>query len=124
VVQLEYCLAAIELAAHEDAGLLELREDAIHSGQPDIDIFGNQGAIDVLRALVAVVGTPENVEDLQPGEGCLQSGALGVNGVGHYCGLWRDTAARAGRRPRHARRTAGRTLMRFWIPFMITVLTV
>src|ERR1035438_10123005 len=42
-VQLEHGLAGFEVIAREDAGLLELHQDAVDGGQADIGVLGEQG---------------------------------------------------------------------------------
>jgi hypothetical protein len=76
VIQFEHCLTAIELAAHQNARLFELRKNAVDRGEPNIDIFGDQGAVDVFGALVAQIGTPENIEYLEARERGLQAHIL------------------------------------------------
>ncbi|KAH0445306.1 hypothetical protein KCU90_g472, partial [Aureobasidium melanogenum] len=46
-VQFEHRLARFEIAAREQAGLLELRQHAIHGGKPDIEFFVQKVAVDV-----------------------------------------------------------------------------
>lgn len=73
VIQFEDCLAAVELAANENTGLLELSKNAIHGGQAYVDIFGNQCAINIFSALVTKIGTSKNIQDLQARECRLQA---------------------------------------------------
>jgi len=83
VIQLKDGLAAVELAAHQDASLFELCEHAVNGGQTDVDIFGNQRPIHVFSALVTFVSASENVENLEARKSRLQAGTLEVNGIGH-----------------------------------------
>src|SRR5690606_24209755 len=73
VVQLEYRLAAVELAAGQDAGLLELGQHAVDGGQADLDVFADEGPIDIFGAEVALVGLAEDDENFQAREGRLQT---------------------------------------------------
>src|SRR5690606_41231765 len=58
-------LAALEMAAAQDAGLLELRQHAVHRGQADVGTFLQQHAEHVFRRHVALAALLEHVEDLQ-----------------------------------------------------------
>ena len=73
VIELEHGFAAIELAAHQNAGLLELRQNAIHRSQTNIHIFGDERAINIFGTLVTKVGLAENVKNLQARERRLQT---------------------------------------------------
>lgn len=76
IVQFENGLATIELAAHENTGLLELGKHTINRCQTDIDVFGDQCAIDVFRALMTLIGTPEDIKYLETGERGLEAHVL------------------------------------------------
>lgn len=73
IVEFEYCLAAIELTAHENACLFELRKHAIDRSKANIDIFGDQGSIDVFRALMAQVRPAEYIKNLKAWKRSLQA---------------------------------------------------
>ena len=53
-VEFKNRLAGIEMVALQQTGLLELRQYAIHGGQADIHILGQQQAIDIFGGHVAV----------------------------------------------------------------------
>src|SRR3546814_730754 len=65
VVELENRFAAIELTAHQDAGLLELGQHAIDRGQPYFDFLADECTVNVFRALMAMVRLAKHIEDLQ-----------------------------------------------------------
>ena len=63
-VQLEHRRRALEMVAGDQAGGLELRQDAIDRGEPDVFVRLEQMLVDVFRTHVARGGGPENFEDL------------------------------------------------------------
>jgi hypothetical protein len=65
IVQFEYRLAAVELAAYQYAGLFELGQYTVNRSQADIDIFVDEGAIDIFGALMALICFAKNIEDLE-----------------------------------------------------------
>jgi hypothetical protein len=65
--QFENRLARFEIMPLEQAGLLELGQHAVNGGQADIQIFGEQQAIDVLGSEMTNVGFLEKSEDLRRG---------------------------------------------------------
>jgi hypothetical protein len=73
VVEFEHSLAAVELTANKYAGLLELGEHPVNGGQTYIDVFCNQCPVNVLSALVAEVGPPKNIKNLEARERRLQA---------------------------------------------------
>src|SRR5258708_22451680 len=83
MVQLEQRRAGLEMMALEDAGLLELREDAVDSGQPDVQSLGDEDPIDVLGRQVAYLAVFEKLQDSQPRSRRLQAAGLQVLDVGH-----------------------------------------
>src|ERR1700741_5303194 len=76
LVQLEYRLAGLEVLARQQAGLLELRQHAVDRGQADVDPLGEQRLVDVLRGKVPHLARLEQLEDLAPGQGRLESAVL------------------------------------------------
>jgi hypothetical protein len=52
LVQFENRAAGFEIAARQQAGLLELGQDAVDGRQADIELYGQQGPVDVLGAQV------------------------------------------------------------------------
>lgn len=51
-VQLEHRLACLEMISMEQAGLLELRQYAIHGSETDIHVLGEENLVHVLGAQV------------------------------------------------------------------------
>ena len=76
VVEFEDRLAPIELAAHQNARLFELRKYAIDGGQPDIDVFTDEGPVNVFCALMAMVGFAKYIKNFQARERRLQAHTL------------------------------------------------
>jgi hypothetical protein len=58
-------LARLEIAAREQAGLLELHEHAVHGGQADVGVIFQQDAVDVFSRHVPALGVLKDLEDLQ-----------------------------------------------------------
>ena len=89
-VEFEDRLARLEMMALQQAGLLELGQDAVDGGEADVESVGQQVAVDVLGGDVArrafILQLVEEVENLQARIGCLEADALEVVGMGH----WRD----------------------------------
>ena len=75
-VEFEHRFARLEIAALEQTGLLELRQDAIDRCQPDILPFGQQLLVDVLGTHVPMRAVLEDVEDLQTRHRGLETGAF------------------------------------------------
>lgn len=78
LVEFEHRLAGLEVMAFEEAGLFELGEHAIHGGQPDVHVFGDQQSIDVFRRQVPILHLLEQVEDLESREGGLEADTFEV----------------------------------------------
>jgi len=83
LVELEHRLAALEVAAREDPGLLELHQDAVDRRQADVGVLGEEDAKDVLGAHVALLRVLEDLEDLDARQRRLQAAVLELFGVGH-----------------------------------------
>src|ERR1700682_2857239 len=64
-VELENGLAGLEVAAREEAGLLELRQHAVDRREADVEFFVQQAAIDVFGGQVAHRTVLENLENLE-----------------------------------------------------------
>jgi hypothetical protein len=94
LVELEHRLAALEVVAREDAGLLELHQHAVHRRQADVGVIGEEDAKDVLGAHVALARVLEDLEHLDARQRRLEAAVLEFFGVGHGRRL---NAARAGR---------------------------
>src|SRR6478735_6924180 len=93
LVQFVDRLAAFEVAAGQDAGLLELRQHAVDRRQADVRALLEQHAEHVLGRHVALVALLEDLQDLQARQRGLEAGALEVVDVGHGYG---GAAARRG----------------------------
>src|SRR5690625_4933138 len=50
IIELKHCLAAIKLTACQDACLLKLRQNPIHSGQANVHLLCDQKPVDILGA--------------------------------------------------------------------------
>ncbi len=59
VVEFEYGLVAIEMVAHQQASLLELREHAIHRGQPNVLAVVGKQAINLFGSHMPFVALLE-----------------------------------------------------------------
>ena len=77
-IELEDCLAGLEMVTMKQASLLELRQYAINSCQTDIHIFGKQYFIDIFRAQVPYRTVLENFQYLQSRQGGFQAAGLQV----------------------------------------------
>lgn len=83
-VEFKDSLAGFEVVTFEQAGLFELGEHAIDRGEANIHVFGDEQAIDVFRSQMAGLDLLEEIEDLEPREGCLQADTFEVLGIaGH-----------------------------------------
>ena len=80
------------MVAREDPGLLELHEYAVDRRQADVGVLGEQGAEHVLGAHVALLGLLEDLEHLDPRQGCLETAVLQFVGVGHGKGSARGAS--------------------------------
>lgn len=89
LVELEYCLASLEIVPLEQPGLFELGEHPINGGQADIHAFGHQRPINIFSGQMALFGVLEKIENLQAGVSRLQADVLQIFGiVGHGKALW------------------------------------
>ena len=88
LVQLEYRLAGLEVLTREQAGLLELGEDAVDRGETDIDALGEKGLVDVLRGEVPHFARLEELEDLAPGQCRLEPAVLQALHRAHRLSLY------------------------------------
>src|SRR3546814_20713681 len=68
VVKFKDRLASIKLAAHQNAGLLELGEHSVNCSQAYVDILGNKCTVDVFGTLMAKIGPSKNIKDFQARE--------------------------------------------------------
>ena len=79
-------LAALKMAADQNAGLLELGQDAVHRSQSHVGALFQQQAVDVLGRHMAVLAALKHLQDLQARQGGLESGVFEFVDVGH--GVW------------------------------------
>ncbi len=87
-IEFEDGLARLEMVALEQAGLLELRENAIDRGQADVHAVTQQMAVNIFGCDVAR-GTffgqfVEQIEDLEAGERGLEANVLEVVRLGGH----------------------------------------
>lgn len=83
IVQFEYRLATVKLAAHQYARLLKLRKHPVYRRKADIDLFGNKGAIYVFGTLMPLISPTKNVKNLEAGKGRLQAHILQFSLIAH-----------------------------------------
>src|SRR5688572_8095304 len=76
LAQFEHRLARLEVLASEQAGMLELSEDAVDGRQPDVDSFRDQLAIHVFRREMADLARLEQLEDLAARKRRLETALL------------------------------------------------
>jgi outer membrane protein assembly factor BamE len=96
-VELIHRLAALEIAACQQASLLKLREHAIDGGQADVCTLIEQHAIDIFRSHVALISCLKNLHDFQAGQSGFEPsvfqfikrghGAVGCGEASRYNGL-------------------------------------
>ena len=76
-------LARLEVAAVEQAGLLELRQHPVHRGQTDVGAVFEQHPEDIFSGHVALLAGLEDFKNLQPRQRRLQARALQFIDVAH-----------------------------------------
>ena len=76
-------LAALKMAAAQDAGLFKLGQYPVDRRQADIGAFFQQHAVDILSRQVALRIFLEDFQYLQPRQGGLESGAFEFFNIGH-----------------------------------------
>jgi len=74
LVELEDGRAALEVMASHEPGGLELRQHAVHGGEPDVLVGIEQASVHVLSAHVARLARGQDLEDLESRHGDLQAG--------------------------------------------------
>src|SRR5690554_5810441 len=65
VIQFKNGTCTVKLTTRQNAGLLKLSQDTIDRGQSDIYVFRYQSPVNVFRALMPGVGTPENIKNFE-----------------------------------------------------------
>src|SRR5262245_11054255 len=83
LVQLEHRLARLEVVALEDAGVLELGQHAVDSGEADVQALAHEHPVDVLGREVPHLAALEELEDAKARPGRLQAARFQVVDVGH-----------------------------------------
>ena len=83
LIELVYRLAALKIAAREQAGLLKLREHAIHRGQADISALVEQNAIHIFRRHMPQLAGLENLHDFQARQRGFEAGVFEFVKRGH-----------------------------------------
>ena len=83
LVQFEHSLAAFEMMAYQQAGLLELGQYAIDRGQSDVLTGSQQNLVDVFRRQMPLLAVLEQAEHLQSGQGGLEAGIFEFVGLAH-----------------------------------------
>jgi hypothetical protein len=86
LVELVDGLARFEVVARQQPCLLELREHAIDRGQANVHMLGEQDAIHVFSAQMALFAGLEDLEDLQPRHRGFQTDVLEVCRTRHAPG--------------------------------------
>src|SRR5690606_17047211 len=86
LVEFEDRLAGFEVAALEQAGLLELGQHTVDGRQADLVVLREEFLEDILGAHVALAAGVEDVEGLQARQRVLESCALEFGGFGHVSG--------------------------------------
>ena len=76
LIQLEHRLAAFEVVAAENAGLLELHQHPVHRGQTHVRALREQSLEDILGSHVALRAFLEHLKDLDARQSGLQPIAL------------------------------------------------
>src|SRR3990167_86630 len=105
-VEFVHRLAALEIAADQDAGLLELREHAVDRGQANVRTLFQQHAEHIFGRHVALLAFLEDLQNLQAGQRGLESRAFEFVDVGHGM-VFRD--AGLGLKRRRPAATMGRS---------------
>lgn len=85
--QLEDGMTALEMVADDESRRLELRQDAVDGGQTDFFATFHEPAINLFGGEVAIRAAFQHLEDLQAGQGDLQSGASQIFRL-HFSDLW------------------------------------
>ena len=86
LIELKHRLSGLEIGSFEQTRLLELGQNTVDGGQPDIFIDRNQLTIDVLGTHVTLATGVKDIENLEPRQRGLQTGILQICGVGHKAG--------------------------------------
>ena len=76
LIELIHRFAAFEIAACEQAGLLKLREHAIHRGQANVGALIEQHAIHIFGRHMPLLACLENLHDFQAWQCGFQAGVF------------------------------------------------
>jgi hypothetical protein len=82
-IELEHRLAAFEMVTDEQAGLRELRQDAIHGCKADIHVFREQKPVNILGGEMPFLAGFEEIEDFESRQRGLEPHALQVARCSH-----------------------------------------
>ena len=83
IFEFEHRLARFEIAAREQAGLLELRQHAIHGGETDIEFLVQEAAVHVFGGQVTHRAMLKNLKDFEARKGRLEPDILEIGWIGH-----------------------------------------
>ena len=89
----EYRVGTVEVVPLDDAGGLELRQDAIDGGETDVFARFQQGTVDVFRAHVPIAALLQDFKDAQARQRGLQARLLEFECI-HSAGLRLHVATR------------------------------
>jgi len=76
-------LATFKMAPAQNVSLLELGQNTVNRGQADIGAFLQQNAEDILGRHVPLRALLEYLQNFQPGQSGLESGAFEFGDIGH-----------------------------------------
>ena len=82
-VEFEHGAAGFEMMPLQQAGMLELGQHAIHSGEAGIESVGDQDLVYVLRGQVPHFALFEQVENLEARRGGLEADGLEILRLAH-----------------------------------------
>src|SRR5262245_8247095 len=99
LVELEHRLAVLEVLPRQQAGLLELRQHAVHGGEADVDALGDERLVDVLGRKVAHLARLEQLQDLAPRQGRLEADFLQALRGAHRLSLYAHVSPAHGSGP-------------------------
>ena len=84
LLEFEHCLVAIEMVAHQQASLLELREHAIYRGQSNVLAVVGEQAIHFFGGHVTLVALFEQIENFQARQRGFQADVLEIGWIAQW----------------------------------------
>lgn len=96
-IELVNRFAAFEIAAQQDARLLELGQHAVHSGQANVRALVEQHTEHIFRSHVALLTCLENLQNLQARQCGFEARALELFDIFHTGSRWAAAKAKAGK---------------------------